>query len=170
MTGNLKKLDSLTASEPSKWIEKAEQRKKEERWKDVSFKVALKVLRTLREKNMTQKELAERMNVSPQYISKIVKGSENLSLETISALEDALSVDLFLAISRYNTFVRELGTIVWEGQQLEIVYMSYGIGNALESQTKKEIQTSRIIVYSNSEKVFGVYKNADVESPEEMVA
>jgi transcriptional regulator with XRE-family HTH domain len=169
MKDNLKKLDNLTAPEPSKWIEKAEQRKKEERWKDVSFNVALKVLRTLRERNMTQKDLAERMSVSPQYISKIVKGSENLSLETITALEEALSVDLFLAISQYNASVRDLGTIILEGKHIEISYTSYGIGDALESQ-KTETPTSRIIIYSKNEKVFGVYKNGEVELPGELVA
>jgi transcriptional regulator with XRE-family HTH domain len=170
MNDNLKKLDSLTSSEPSKWIEKAEQRKKEERWKDVSFNVALKVLRTLREKNMTQKDLAERMNVSPQYISKIVKGSENLSLETITALGEVLSVDLFLAISQYNVSVRNFGTIILEGQHIEVSYTSYGVGDPLESRMKTETPTSRIIVYSKSEKVFDVYKNAEAELPGEMVA
>jgi transcriptional regulator with XRE-family HTH domain len=119
---------------------------------------------------MTQKDLAERMNVSPQYISKIVKGAENLSLETITALEEALSVDLFLAISQYNASVRALGTIILEGQPIEVSYMSYGLGDAVESQRKTETPTSRIIVYSKNEKVFGVYKNAEVELPGEMVA
>jgi transcriptional regulator with XRE-family HTH domain len=43
---------------------------------------------------MSQKELAERIGVSPQQVSKIVKGNENLTLETISKLEAALGVPL----------------------------------------------------------------------------
>jgi len=38
--------------------------------------------------------LADKMEVSAQYINKIVKGSENLSLETISKLENALGIQL----------------------------------------------------------------------------
>ena len=38
--------------------------------------------------------LAERMNCTQQYVSKILKGKENLSLDTISRLEDALGISL----------------------------------------------------------------------------
>lgn len=34
------------------------------------------------------------MNCSQQYISKILKGKENLSLETISKIEQALSIQI----------------------------------------------------------------------------
>ena len=41
---------------------------------------------------MTQKMLAEKMNCTQQYISKILKGRENLSLEAISKIENALAI------------------------------------------------------------------------------
>ena len=41
---------------------------------------------------MTQKMLAEKMNCTQQYISKILKGRENLSLEAISKIENALDI------------------------------------------------------------------------------
>lgn len=41
---------------------------------------------------MTQKMLAEKMNCTQQYISKILKGRENLSLEAISKIENALYI------------------------------------------------------------------------------
>ncbi len=34
------------------------------------------------------------MGVTPQYINKVVKGRENLSLETISKIEKALEISL----------------------------------------------------------------------------
>jgi transcriptional regulator with XRE-family HTH domain len=34
------------------------------------------------------------MNCTQQYVSKILKGKENMSLETLSKLEDALGIDL----------------------------------------------------------------------------
>jgi transcriptional regulator with XRE-family HTH domain len=51
-------------------------------------------LKRLDEINMTQKELAFLLKVSPQQVSKWVKGNENLTLETISKLEVALNIDL----------------------------------------------------------------------------
>jgi transcriptional regulator with XRE-family HTH domain len=52
------------------------------------------VLKALEEQNLTQKDLAEKMQVSPQQISKIVKGHENLTLETIANLEIALDIKI----------------------------------------------------------------------------
>lgn len=57
-----------------------------------SNRIAAKVLAALKEQNMTQKELAEKMNVSPQYVNKIVKGNENLTLATITKLENLLHI------------------------------------------------------------------------------
>ena len=34
------------------------------------------------------------MNCSPQYISKVLKGQENLSLETLSKIEMALGISI----------------------------------------------------------------------------
>ena len=46
------------------------------------------------ELHITQTVLAEKMDCSQQYISKVLKGKENLSLETISKIESALEIDL----------------------------------------------------------------------------
>ena len=48
----------------------------------------------LEELKMSQKELAEKMKCSPQYVSKLLKGSENLTLDTISKLEECLDLNL----------------------------------------------------------------------------
>lgn len=45
-------------------------------------------------KGLSQKELASKMGVTPQYINKIVKGKENLSLKSISKIEEALEITL----------------------------------------------------------------------------
>lgn len=43
---------------------------------------------------MTQKALAIKMNCSQQYISKVLKGRENLSLETLCKIEKALDIKI----------------------------------------------------------------------------
>lgn len=64
----------------------------QKQWLDKSFEIALLVLARLKEMNWTQAKLAEKMNVSPQYVNKIVKGRENLTLETVALLEQVLGV------------------------------------------------------------------------------
>ena len=80
--------------ERTAWREKAQWRRDNRRWLRYSGFIALKVLNRLEELGMSQKELAAKMNCSPQYISRLLKGSENLTLETISKLETTLGIDL----------------------------------------------------------------------------
>ena len=88
------KLDKIVAKQPSGWLERAEWFEENQSWLDRSADIAIRVLMILDARNISQKELAERIGVSPQQINKIVKGSENLTLETISKLEAALGVPL----------------------------------------------------------------------------
>lgn len=76
------------------WREKAQWRRDNRRWLRYSGFIALTVMRRLEELKMSQKELAYKMNFSPQYVSKLLKGSENLTLDTISKLEECLDLDL----------------------------------------------------------------------------
>ena len=78
----------------TKWRENAQWRRKNRRWLRYSGFIALTVMNRLDQIGLSQKELAERMHCSPQYISKLLKGSENLTLETISKLEESLDLDL----------------------------------------------------------------------------
>ena len=52
------------------------------------------ILDEMESKGMTQKEFAEKAGCSQQYISRILKGRENLSLETISKIESALGTSI----------------------------------------------------------------------------
>ncbi len=56
----------------------------------MSQDVALALYHYLRTNEMTQKALAEKMGVSPAYVAKILKGTENLTLETISRIQCAI--------------------------------------------------------------------------------
>ena len=95
------KLDRLAKVDHS-WKEKVTYREKNSQWLSLSAKIALRILRTLKEKGMSQKDLAKQMNVSPQMISSVVKGKENLSLETIAKIQQALGTDL-IAIAGQST-------------------------------------------------------------------
>lgn len=83
--GGFKKSDTLSRFKQE--IEYGDSRKK-------SQLVALKILRTLRKRGLSQKHFAEQLNVTPQQVSKWVKGSENFTFETIEKIEKALGITL----------------------------------------------------------------------------
>ncbi len=84
----------LLAVPDTTWIKEAKYRQENEYWLDVSSDIALAVLRNLRKTGMTQREFAELMGCSPQYIGKVLKGSENLTLQTICKMEKVLQIKL----------------------------------------------------------------------------
>lgn len=88
---NLKKYQSST---PSKWRENAEWRMPNKSWLRYSQHIAMLMLDKMEELHMTQKQLSELMGCSQQYISKVLKGQENLSLETLSKIECCLQIQI----------------------------------------------------------------------------
>ena len=76
------------------WREQVEFRKANKDWLRKSAQIAIKILRVLRDKKMTQLQLAELLAVTPQQINEILKGRENLTLETIGKMEVVLGIEL----------------------------------------------------------------------------
>ena len=87
-------LEAHQSDTPSKWREEAEWRRDNWSWLRHSQKIAVKVLLQMKQKGLTQKALAEHLDCTQQYVSKILKGRENMSLDTLSKLEDALGISL----------------------------------------------------------------------------
>lgn len=88
-----KTLEDFASPTPSKWRENTIYRLENSRWLRRSQKIAMEMLDRMDFLGVNQKELAQRMGCTPQYVSKILKGKENLSLETISKIEDALEME-----------------------------------------------------------------------------
>lgn len=80
---------------PSRWREEAQWRRANRAWLRRSQSVAMKMLDRMDEMKWTQAQVAEKLGCSQQYVSRIVKGSENLSLEMLSKIEDALGIEIF---------------------------------------------------------------------------
>ena len=104
----LKELEGLIKEAPrtNGWREKVEYRKKNRDWLRKSAQIAVKILRVLREEKITQVQLAEKMSVSPQQINKIIKGQENLTLETIGKIETALGIELVTIMKNDEKIVK----------------------------------------------------------------
>lgn len=94
METGIEKLKEHASSTPSKWREEAECRRANKTWLRYSQHIALLMLDKMEVLGMNRKQLAERMNCSPQYISKVLKGQENLSLETLFKIEIALGISI----------------------------------------------------------------------------
>ena len=90
----LSKLNEHAAVSPSRCYEKAQWRNANKSWLRHSQRIAMMMLDKMEELGLTQKSVAERMGCSQQYVSRVLKGTENLSIETISKIEKALDLEI----------------------------------------------------------------------------
>ena len=95
MSEVVSKLEQFQSSTSSCWREKAERRQNNKIWIRYSQKIAMKMLDKMEELHLNQTQLAERMECSQQYVSKVLRGQENLSIETIVKIEQALNIQIF---------------------------------------------------------------------------
>jgi transcriptional regulator with XRE-family HTH domain len=51
----------------------------------------------MQEHGLSRRDVAERLSVSPQYVSKILSGRVNFSFKSIAEIEDKLGIDCFRA-------------------------------------------------------------------------
>jgi transcriptional regulator with XRE-family HTH domain len=97
---NTQKFLDLVSNSESGWLEKAKWRQENEDWLDISFSIAVKMLSALNSNKKAsifprnQKELAEAMGCSAQYVNKLLKGKENLQIETICKIQRILNINL----------------------------------------------------------------------------
>jgi transcriptional regulator with XRE-family HTH domain len=89
------RLSRYQSTTPSAWREEEKRRQaKAKGWLQYSRKIAIKLALAMKQQNLSRQDVAERMGCSPQYVSRLLKGEENLSLETICKLEDALNISI----------------------------------------------------------------------------
>lgn len=120
-------------------------------WLRKSNEIAVRITDALDQLHISQAELANRLKVSRQHISKIIKGQENLTLETIARIEDVLKVVL-ITIPRNNTSYSETGQ---RGEPQE-VNLKYKNGNKIKP-----------IVYNNFEDKARLEKKLFARMPKE---
>lgn len=87
-------LNNNQSATPSKWREAAEWRRKNEKWLKYARVITKKTMQAMDKQSVTQSILAKRMGCSQQYVSNLLKGSSNMTLETIARIETALNIDL----------------------------------------------------------------------------
>jgi transcriptional regulator with XRE-family HTH domain len=61
---------------------------------DIKKMIGVRIAEVRKKKGMTQKKLAEKMGISPTYLSSIERGKENPTLDMLIILAKSLGVDL----------------------------------------------------------------------------
>src|SRR5690606_37988279 len=108
---NIKNRLKESSKQDNTWIERANYRKENKAWLDISFAIAVKIMSTLKANKTasifpaTQKELAKAMFCSPQYVNRLLKGTENLQLETITNIEHILNISL-IEVPEFQTTIQ----------------------------------------------------------------
>lgn len=87
-------LNNHQSATPSKWREAAEWRRENENWLKYSRVITMKTMQAMDKQSVTQSALAKRMGCSQQYVSNLLKGNANMTLETIARIETALDIDI----------------------------------------------------------------------------
>lgn len=78
----------------STWAKEADYRIRNRAWRLHSSKIARRILSAMDDLKITKAQLARNMGVSGPYITQVLKGNTNLTLETITKFEKALKVKL----------------------------------------------------------------------------
>lgn len=101
MALNREKLAALAQPRSESEKARALYRKENREWLRKSQEIALCLHYHLRSAGMTQKKLADQMGVSAVYVNKLLKGGENLTLETICKIQQALGEDIISIVKPY---------------------------------------------------------------------
>lgn len=98
---NADKLREMAKPRSAEASQAAARRRRDRKWVRMSQDIALAIRQHLREAGMTQKDFATKLKVSPAYVGKILKGQENMTLETISMIQEALGHNLISIKATY---------------------------------------------------------------------
>lgn len=86
----------------SKFFDKVTVSESSKRFVDKSFAISDRIVALLKQKNMTQRQLAEAMGKRESEISKWLTGTHNFTLNTISRLEEVLGEDITVVPGVWN--------------------------------------------------------------------
>lgn len=91
---NRQKMNSTTKEQEVKMQQDTKE------WLRYSQGIAAIMSKRMAELGLTQRMLAEKMDCTQQYISNVLKGEKNMSLETICKIESALGVEIIKGLNQ----------------------------------------------------------------------
>jgi transcriptional regulator with XRE-family HTH domain len=156
------KFKALVSNEKTDTLAKNRERIKNRKRLRESQAIAMKVLDKLDEPGWSQVRLAKEMGVSPQQITKIVSGKENLTLDTQIRLQEILNIPIlatFYEKQEKNLFVQItfLNEQIFHSEEIRSSPMIYpvrqlGINSAVSQKVFSRPQERVYQKYEKQEK------------------
>ncbi len=134
------KLNKISPKKSRKeaWRVQADWNLKHKEALDDYYKIAARIAIALKEKNMTQKQLAHELGVTAPALTRIMKGRQNLSLLTIRKIEDALGVSLIDTLKSESNSSQ----VIWKTVTVRKVIINSEIPS-VNIQNRERYKTSR---------------------------
>lgn len=88
----IKFLEAHRAETPSSFIDEAAWRKENAGWLRWSRQLAITLIGYMHDNGLKRADLASKLGVSPQYVSRLLSGTENLSFKSIANIEEKLGI------------------------------------------------------------------------------
>lgn len=85
-------LEAHLSDTPSRFVEEATWRKENASWLRWSRRLAITLIGYMQNNGMKRADLAAKLGISPQYVSKLLSGTENLSFKSIANIEEKLGI------------------------------------------------------------------------------
>lgn len=102
------KIKALATKNPkSNWKETVAYRKANKAWLRKSSEIALRILDALDDLGWSQTKLATKLDVTKQQVSKIVKGRENFTIESLVKIESVLGINLATVLQADEVIIKK---------------------------------------------------------------
>lgn len=93
-------LEIHQSDQPSSFTEYAKWRQENEAWLRWSRSIALCIVDYMQENGLSRSDVANKLGVSPQYVSRILSGNTNFSFKSIAEIERKLGISCMKAVIR----------------------------------------------------------------------
>ncbi|MBO7553803.1 MAG: helix-turn-helix transcriptional regulator [Bacteroidaceae bacterium] len=90
-------LESHQSGDTSAFEADAQWRRENASWLKRSRSVAMAIIDYMQDNGLSRNDVAEKLQVTPQYVSKILSGKVNFSFKSVAEIEERLGVDCFRA-------------------------------------------------------------------------
>lgn len=91
-------LEAHQSEKPSTFAEDTKWREENEVWLKWSQSIALSIVDYMQANNLSRSDIAIKLGVSPQYVSRILSGHTNFSFKSIAEIEKKLGISCMGAV------------------------------------------------------------------------
>ena len=91
-------LEAHQSEKPSTFTEDAKWREENAVWLKWSQRIALSIVDYMQANGLSRTDIAAKLGVSPQYVSRILSGNTNFSFKSIAEIEKKLGISCMGAV------------------------------------------------------------------------